>query len=60
MSEPYTNATGNAPENHMHANNCIHTFARADWLIVIEAAAGQPVRDQILRSSGAQWKFKLI
>ena len=41
--------TGIAPANHIHANEYIHTFARADWPIVTETAAGQPARVHILR-----------
>ena len=46
MSELY--ATGIAPANHIHANNYVHTFARANWPIVTEAAGGQqPARAKI-------------
>ena len=47
MSEPH--ATGIAPATYIHGKNYIHTFTRADWPIVTEAAVGQPVRTQIIR-----------
>ena len=45
-----TQQVGIAPANHKHANNFIHIFAGADWPIVPEDAAEQPMRAQIIRN----------